>query len=205
MNGEPPLGADSSPILAASPKSVSIGRPSSVSSTLALFRSRCTSALRMYGREAGGNTIQQRNEPQRRRSALARQVRDRIVREDGEHDLPVVQLRAAQDVGMVDPALQIGTMQEARTLFGRRKQLRSQDLEDAVGAVVAVAREPDLRGAAVAQPAQQRVPGGEDLPACQSHCRHGQGLRASSPRLARRSTHCCRPPPAGRSRSRRVP
>ena len=71
---------------------------------------------------------------------------------------------------MVDPALQIGTMQEARALFVRRKQLRSQDLEDAVGAVVAIAREPDLRGAAVAQPAQQRVPSGEDLPACQSHC-----------------------------------
>ena len=136
-------------------------------------------ALRMNGREPGGNALQQRNEPLRCRSALARQVRDRVVREDGEHDLPVVQLRAAQDIGVVKAALQIGTVQEARALFVGRKQLRSQDLEDTVGAVVAIAREPDLRGAAVAQPAQQRVPSGEDLPACQSHARHGAGLRAS--------------------------
>ena len=85
-----------------------------------------------------------------------------------------MQLHAAQDVGVVNRALQIGAMHEARAFFGRRKQLRPQDLEDAVGAVFAVAREPDFRGAAVAQPAQQRVPSGEDLPACQSHARHGQ-------------------------------
>ena len=108
---------------------------------------------------------------------MARQVRDRIVREDGEHGLPVVQLRAAQDVGVVDRALQIRAMQEARALFVRRKQLRPQDLEDTVGAVFAVARKPDLRGAAVAQPAQQRVPGGENLPACQTSCQTCAGTQ----------------------------
>jgi hypothetical protein len=41
---------------------------------------------------------------------------------------------------VVKAALQIGTAQEARALFVGRKQLRSQDLEDTVGAVVAIAR-----------------------------------------------------------------